>query len=95
MSNFVSEFESKHHVIKLEKNAYIGTFNDYSFSYKAWAYDSNFIRINTYFNDKKQEVVNYLQMNRKKLKINYYFINDYSLSLNFGAYFLTIQDSKK
>lgn len=35
MSNFVSEFESKHHVIKLEKNAYIDTFNDYSFSYKA------------------------------------------------------------
>lgn len=31
MSNFVSEFESKHHIIKLEKNAYIGTFNDYSF----------------------------------------------------------------
>lgn len=53
MSNFVSEFESKHHVIKLEKNAYIGTFNDYSFSYKAGAYESNFIRINAYFNDKK------------------------------------------
>ena len=95
MSNFVSEFESKHHIIKLEKNAYIGTFNDYSFSYKAGAYESNFIRINAYFNDKKQEVVNYLQMNRKKLKINSYFINDYSLSLNFGAYFTNNSRLKK
>ena len=34
-------------------------------------------------------------MNRKKLKINSYFINDYSLSLNFGAYFTNNSRFKK
>lgn len=68
-------------VKKTKQNTYIGSYNDYSFCYLISPYTSNNARINAYLKEKVDLISDFLNMNRARLKIKSYSINDFSINL--------------